>query len=54
METLYEEDQMMAALARAAALDPASMVDALVAELDAFGAGHEPGDDQTLVLVGIS
>lgn len=52
--TMYEEDQLMAALARAAALDPASMIDALVAELDAFGAGHEPGDDQTLVVVRIS
>jgi serine phosphatase RsbU (regulator of sigma subunit) len=51
---MYEEERLMAGLARVAGLDPTPMVDALVADLDAFGAGQEPGDDQTLLVVGMS
>ena len=51
--TMYEEDRLTAALA---GRPPSIGVDDRRARrrLDAFAAGHEPGDDQTLVVVGIS
>jgi sigma-B regulation protein RsbU (phosphoserine phosphatase) len=51
--TMYDEGQLMESLASAARLEPGAAVDYLVAELEAFSGGHEPHDDQTLVLLGI-
>jgi sigma-B regulation protein RsbU (phosphoserine phosphatase) len=52
-EKMYDGEQFKAALARAATRDPAAMVAQVVAEVDAFAAGHEPDDDQTLVVAAI-
>jgi serine phosphatase RsbU (regulator of sigma subunit) len=49
-ETMYDAEQFKAALGRAAALEPSAMIAQVVAEVDAFAAGHEPDDDQTLVV----
>jgi serine phosphatase RsbU (regulator of sigma subunit) len=51
--TMYDEAQLTAALARAARLEPEPAVGALVAELEAFSGGHEPHDDQTLLLISV-
>src|SRR5262249_19184966 len=52
--TMFEEDRLTAALEKVAALKPRAVIDLLVADLDAFAAGQEPRDDQTLVIVGFS
>ena len=52
--TMYEEERLTAEVAKVAALRPAEMIDAVVADLDAFAGGHEPRDDQTIVLVGVN
>jgi phosphoserine phosphatase RsbU/P len=55
--TMFEHDRLIAAVAGIAALAeplrPALLVDRLVAEVESFAEGHEPGDDQTLLAVGI-
>ena len=48
---MYETGRLTAALARADGLEPASALDRIVADLDSFADGHEPEDDQTLVLL---
>jgi sigma-B regulation protein RsbU (phosphoserine phosphatase) len=53
LEVMYDPDQFAAALTRIGAAAPAAIVQAIVAELDRFAAGHEPDDDQTLVVAGI-
>jgi sigma-B regulation protein RsbU (phosphoserine phosphatase) len=50
--TMFDLDRLSAALARHSADVPADIVNAIVAELDAFSGGQEPEDDQTLVVVG--
>jgi phosphoserine phosphatase RsbU/P len=52
-EAMYDPDRFKAALARAAALEPSAMVAQVIADVDAFAAGHEPDDDQTLVVAAI-
>jgi serine phosphatase RsbU (regulator of sigma subunit) len=52
-ETMYDPERLTAALATVGTLPPAAIVERLVADLDAFAGGHEPDDDQTLVVVGV-
>jgi sigma-B regulation protein RsbU (phosphoserine phosphatase) len=49
---MYDEARLVSVLTRAAAFKPAAIVEGLVMDLDAFGAGVEPHDDQTLLLIG--
>jgi phosphoserine phosphatase RsbU/P len=51
---MYGVERLALALARSAALAPQAAVDAMVADLRAFAAGHEPQDDQTLLLLTVS
>jgi serine phosphatase RsbU (regulator of sigma subunit) len=50
---MYEQRRLTSALEKVSTLQPAAMVDYVVSELDAFAAGREPDDDQTLVIVGV-
>jgi sigma-B regulation protein RsbU (phosphoserine phosphatase) len=52
--TMYEQARLTSAFEEVSRLNPASMIDRLVSELDAFAGGHEPDDDQTLVVVGVN
>ena len=52
-ETMYDQERLMSALATFGSLPPAAIVEHLVADLDAFAGGHEPDDDQTLLVVGV-
>jgi sigma-B regulation protein RsbU (phosphoserine phosphatase) len=49
---MFDPEGLSAALERHGARSPADIVDAIVGELDAFSAGQEPDDDQTLLVVG--
>lgn len=53
-ETMYEGERLASALASLGALDPRAIVDRTMAGLDVFARGHEPDDDQTLLVVGIN
>jgi sigma-B regulation protein RsbU (phosphoserine phosphatase) len=50
---MYEPERLVSALARVGERTPAEIVQAIGAELDAFAAGVEADDDQTLVVVGL-
>jgi sigma-B regulation protein RsbU (phosphoserine phosphatase) len=50
--TMYDTDRLLAALDRGRALAPAALVRDIVADVDAFAAGLEPDDDQTLLVIG--
>jgi sigma-B regulation protein RsbU (phosphoserine phosphatase) len=50
--TMYDSDQFAAALMRIGASPPATIVRDIVAEVDRFAGGHEPDDDQTLLVAG--
>jgi sigma-B regulation protein RsbU (phosphoserine phosphatase) len=50
--TMFDEARLISAVARSRTLSPSAAIDAIVGELDAFASGHEPDDDQTLVLIG--
>ena len=52
-DVMYDPDQFAAALTRIGAVAPSAIVEQVVAELDAFAEGHEPDDDQTLVVAGL-
>jgi len=52
-DTMYDPERLTSALATFGSLSPAAIVEHLVADLDAFAAGHEPDDDQTLLVVGV-
>jgi phosphoserine phosphatase RsbU/P len=52
-ETMYDPERLTSALRASGTLRPAAIVERLVADLDAFAGGHEPDDDQTLVVVGV-
>jgi phosphoserine phosphatase RsbU/P len=52
-ETMYEEARWAATLAPLGKLEPQQIVDRAMAELDAFARGHEPDDDQTLLVLGM-
>jgi serine phosphatase RsbU (regulator of sigma subunit) len=51
--TMYDEQQLIAALGRSCGLAPGDALESLVAELEAFSGGEEPHDDQTLLMIGI-
>jgi sigma-B regulation protein RsbU (phosphoserine phosphatase) len=50
---MYDPERLTTALARMGRLAPTQMVEHLVRDLDAFAAGHEPDDDQTLLIVSV-
>jgi sigma-B regulation protein RsbU (phosphoserine phosphatase) len=50
---MYDAERLVAALSRTGRGEPAEIVRAIGADLDAFSAGIEADDDQTLVVVGI-
>ncbi len=50
---MFDLDRLAAALQRSGTRAPADVAAAIVAELDAFAGGHEPDDDQTLLIVGL-
>ena len=49
---MYDPDQFAAALTRIGARPPDAIVRDIVAEVDRFAGGHEPEDDQTLLVAG--
>ena len=49
----YEADRLSATLERAAALTPASLLERLVVDVEAFTGGREADDDQTVLAVGL-
>jgi sigma-B regulation protein RsbU (phosphoserine phosphatase) len=51
--TMYDEARLVSGVSRTKTLVPSAMIDGIVSELDAFAAGQDPQDDQTLLLVGI-
>jgi sigma-B regulation protein RsbU (phosphoserine phosphatase) len=50
-EEMYDLDRLCSALARAGSADAQGTLDTIVGDLDAFAGGHEPHDDQTLLVV---
>ena len=52
-EVMYDPDRFAAALTRIGAVAPLAIVQQVMAELDRFADGHEPEDDQTLVVAGL-
>ena len=50
--SMYDPDQFAAALTRIGAVPAPTIVRDIVAEVDRFAAGHEPEDDQTLLVAG--
>jgi sigma-B regulation protein RsbU (phosphoserine phosphatase) len=52
-ESMFEEERLVAALAGLGSGAPSTIVEGVMAALDRFAAGHEPEDDQTLLVVGI-
>jgi len=51
--SMYDPDQFAAALTRIGAVPAAAIVRDIVAEVDRFAGGHEPEDDQTLLVAGL-
>ena len=51
--SMFDLERLSAALGKHRNNAPQALVDAIVGELDAFSAGHEPDDDQTLVIFGV-
>jgi sigma-B regulation protein RsbU (phosphoserine phosphatase) len=51
-DSMYDPDHFAAALTRIGPVPAATIVSHIVAELDRFAAGHEPDDDQTLLVAG--
>jgi len=51
-EHMYELDRLVQLLDRGTGVPAAELVERVVADVAAFAAGHEPEDDQTLVVVG--
>ena len=49
----YEADRLSATLERAATLTPASLLERLVVDVEAFTGGREADDDQTVLAVGL-
>jgi sigma-B regulation protein RsbU (phosphoserine phosphatase) len=52
--TLFEEDGLISALDRVAAFAPASIVERLMIDLEAFAGGLEAEDDQTVLVIGMA
>lgn len=51
--SMYDLERLLAALARPGSRAPGAIVDRIVTDLDTFAGGHESGDDQTLLVVGL-
>jgi sigma-B regulation protein RsbU (phosphoserine phosphatase) len=51
--TLYDVERLISALASEGSSLPGAIAERIVVDLDDFAGGHEPDDDQTLVVVGI-
>ncbi|MCC7044991.1 MAG: SpoIIE family protein phosphatase [Acidobacteria bacterium] len=51
--TLYDLERLRSSLAREGSSLPGAIVERIVLDLDAFAGGHEPDDDQTLLVVGV-
>jgi sigma-B regulation protein RsbU (phosphoserine phosphatase) len=51
--TLFDLERLMSSLAHEGARLPGSIVERIVLDLDTFAGGHEPDDDQTLLVVGV-
>jgi sigma-B regulation protein RsbU (phosphoserine phosphatase) len=51
--SMYDPERLADALARIGPLPPTEIVRHIVAELDSFAGGHDPADDQTLLVAGI-
>ncbi len=51
--SMYDPDQFASALTRIGAAPPGEIVRDVVAELARFAGGHEPDDDQTLLVAGM-
>jgi phosphoserine phosphatase RsbU/P len=49
----YEQDRLSAMLERSAALTPASLLERLVIDVEAFTGGREAEDDQTILAIGM-
>jgi phosphoserine phosphatase RsbU/P len=52
--TLFDEDGLISVLDRVAASAPASMVERLMIDLEAFAGGLEAEDDQTVLVIGMA
>lgn len=50
--SMFDLDGLVASLSAIGPAAPRAIVDRIVADLDTFAGGHEPGDDQTLLVVG--
>jgi sigma-B regulation protein RsbU (phosphoserine phosphatase) len=50
-DEMYDLDRLSSALARAGSSDAQGTLEAIVNDLDGFARGHEPHDDQTLLVV---
>lgn len=50
--SMYDADRLASAFAMTGALSAQAIVDGIVSDLEIFGAGHEPEDDQTLLVLG--
>ena len=50
----YEVERLTAALDDTRSLRPSAAIDYVVGDLDCFAGGHEPDDDQTLLLLGFN
>jgi PAS domain S-box-containing protein len=53
-DSLFEMPRLMNALADGSRFEIAAMIEHLVHELDAFGSGAEPDDDQTVLAIGVA
>ena len=51
-DSMYDPDQFAGALTRIGAVAAADIVRDIVSEVDRFAGGHEPEDDQTLLVAG--
>jgi len=51
--SMYEEHRLVSALRSVARLDATAIVDYLVNDVNVFGAGSDPEDDQTLLVTGL-
>jgi sigma-B regulation protein RsbU (phosphoserine phosphatase) len=49
----YEADRLSATLEHSATLSPASLLERLVVDIEAFTGGREADDDQTVLAVGL-
>ena len=53
-ETMYDLERLTSALATFGSMQPAAIVERLVADLNAFAGRQEPDDDQTLLIMGVA